>query len=85
MRKGIFEFRISDVNYHIRNKVSVYFAKFCSHIKKKKMRKGIFEFRISDVNIYVRNKVSVYFAKFCSHIKKKKKCGKKFSKFAYLM
>ena len=46
-RKEIFECRISDVNYHIRNRVSVYFAKFCSHIKKiikKIMRKEISKF-----------------------------------------
>ena len=34
MRKEIVEFRISYVNYQISNRVSVYFAKICSHKKK---------------------------------------------------
>ena len=34
MRKEIVEFRISDVNYRISNRLSVYFSKICSHKKK---------------------------------------------------
>ena len=86
MRKEIVEFRISDVNYQISNRLSVYFSKICSHKKKKlkKMRKEIVDFRISDVNYRISNRLSVYFSKFCT-CKKKKKCGKKFSNFAYPM
>ena len=75
-------FRLSHifaVNYHISNGVSVYFAKFCSHIKKekKKMRKENFEFHIYLLWIITSvTGLSVYFAKFCSHMKERKKMRK---------
>ena len=69
MRKEIVEFRISYVNYQISNRLSVYFSKFCTRKKKKKIWKEIFYFRIADVNYHISNRVSVYFAKICSHKK----------------
>ena len=44
MRKEIVEFRISDVNYRISNRLSVYFSKFCTRKKKKKCGKKFSNF-----------------------------------------
>ena len=86
MRKEIFDFRISYVNYQISNRVSVYFAKSVRIKKKiKKMRKEIVEFRISYVNYQISNRLSVYFAKFCSHKKKKLKNAERNFRFSHIL
>ena len=52
MRKEIVEFRISDVNYRISNRLSVYFSKFCTRKKKKNAERN---FRISHILCEISN------------------------------